>query len=621
MNQRVLLLVAGVGLLLLCSVPAGAVPVTAQEKNTTDVREISYGETVNGTFDEGDPSEFEYGGHYEPVTLEGKQGDVLTIELTSDRVPQFVVLGPDGNELRHGDTAGDGRVRLTDFVLLADGEYTIIASNPPASAPVEYTLSVQRNKTLDRVTDLRSVDSGTDILSRIDDGDPRSAQYDGHHEKITFEGTSGELATVTMTARGSPRLRLLGPDGNLLAREHGQGLVDYSELDHIRLPDNGTYTIIARTDRTATPTAYRFSLSLSDLRSRERQDIDSIKFGEQKTSTVDRTDPLTDQYRGYHEAVRFPGQAGDTVAIEAESFNLLQTILILEGPDGEELARGTGYGESDIPLSTLRKNGTHTIYVTGERAGGVFEYDLSLSWLGPVDREQRDLRNISYGEIARGTIDEGDPNSPRYRGLHEPVRFQGYTGERVTIEMGARQAPFLYLVGPDGTVITDSFESGQHSPTLSEVSLPADGEYVILATTNTQQTAIEYELAISARNVDTERRSVTNETIPLGGYHTQPDRTVAAATDEDSGESDGGSGDTDSADETENTDDGTAEKSTPRDDDTTDGPTEDGEGSDDGTADGSRDTDSADESGPGFGIVAGLVAVLTLTVTHGRRYG
>jgi hypothetical protein len=510
-------------LFIVCSAPAAA--VDAQVETQTHGGNVSYGETITGTVEESAPTLSVYGGRAAQLRFDGSRGDVLSVEVQTPTEPVLAVLGPDGTELARRSPTGANTTRIVSQSLLADGQYTLVVSDR-RDENFSYTLSLDRERRLRSISDTRSVTIGDRLLGTIDEDDPSAGVYDGHYEQISFEGSAGERLSVQMLSTGNSSLRLRGVAGQTIASQDESGTTTMAALTDVRLPADGTYTVVAHTDDSQTPLPYVLSLVDMDGRTQQDGDLESITFGETATSRVDRTDPFSAVYRGYHEAVTFPGRAGDVVDIDLDSTTNLDTTLRLEGPDGERLASNTDSKTASIPLTVLPDDGEYTIYVVGEQPANSFDYTLSLEWLGEVDRDGTDVREIAYGEIVRGIIDRDDPISRRYGTPHEPVSFDGYAGEVVTVRVDSAQSPSLALVGPEGQLLADG-RGSQPTSVIADVELPADGEYTVVVTDSRRRT-VEYTLSIGATELRTARRN-TSQTIPIGGAHGQPDRSRSEA--------------------------------------------------------------------------------------------
>ncbi|MFD1644417.1 alpha/beta hydrolase [Haloarchaeobius litoreus] len=217
----------------------------------SDLRSISYGQTLSGEIDDGDPTG--YRGDYEPVTFEGDAGDVVTITMTSDDDPYLQLLDPSGDLVAENDDdwdLGDFDSRIEDQELAESGEYTIVATSYSDDATFEYELTLER---VERGgsggggggSGLRSIAYGQTRTGRIDDGDPTG--YRGHYEPVTFEGSAGDVVTITMTSDDDPYLILVDPNGEQVAyNDDDWDLGDYdSRIERYELETSGEYTIVA----------------------------------------------------------------------------------------------------------------------------------------------------------------------------------------------------------------------------------------------------------------------------------------------------------------------------------------------------------------------------------------
>ncbi len=155
-----------------------------------------------------------------------------------------------------------------------------------------------------------------------------------------------------------------------------------------------------------------------------------------------------------------------------------RTVMV--GPD-EQVA--VGVGDDDIVVGRS--------VTTGGGGGGE---DVSGNG---GDGSQEDLRSIAYGESWTGVIDRDDPRE--YRGLHEPVTFQGSAGDVVTIDMkSGRGDTFLQLVDPAGEVVTQDDDGGQNvNSRITEYQLQSSGEYTIIASSFGGGSTFQYVLTLT----------------------------------------------------------------------------------------------------------------------------
>lgn len=173
------------------------------------------------------------------VTFDDETGDL-----------DLVVYGPDGVREAASTTTTDNESVVT-AVETAGTHYLEVVGFEGASAPYALSVTPPGNAT-------NGTDPGTANLTeaRLEDGetyrgrltadDQQSAKNRGYHDRITFEGTRGDLVTLTMaTGTGDPYLILRGPNGSVLAQnDDGSDGLD-ARLDRVELPATGRYTVVA----------------------------------------------------------------------------------------------------------------------------------------------------------------------------------------------------------------------------------------------------------------------------------------------------------------------------------------------------------------------------------------
>lgn len=115
---------------------------TGGSVEAVDLREISYGESRNGSIDSSDPSSATYRGNYEPVSFEGSAGDNVTIDMTSDDDTYLILLGPDGTVVAENDDY-EGLDSRIETGLPSDGTYTIVATSYDDDETFPYELTLE----------------------------------------------------------------------------------------------------------------------------------------------------------------------------------------------------------------------------------------------------------------------------------------------------------------------------------------------------------------------------------------------------------------------------------------------------------------------------------------------
>ena len=80
--------------------------------------------------------------YYNRHTFEGKAGEQITIELTSDQFdPYLILIDPDGNRIAKDDDSGEGKNARITVTLPTTGTYVILANSYNKRETGNYTLS------------------------------------------------------------------------------------------------------------------------------------------------------------------------------------------------------------------------------------------------------------------------------------------------------------------------------------------------------------------------------------------------------------------------------------------------------------------------------------------------
>ena len=126
------------------SVGAYAIVVRPLEPTTEGVvGPIARGADVTGTMAGGEPT-VSGGRPYRAYLLDGRAGDSVTIDLTSEAFDTFLIVqDASGRSLAENDDFGDGLNSHLVFAVPASGRYRIVATAFTADATGAYRLRVR----------------------------------------------------------------------------------------------------------------------------------------------------------------------------------------------------------------------------------------------------------------------------------------------------------------------------------------------------------------------------------------------------------------------------------------------------------------------------------------------
>ena len=299
----------------------------------------------------------------------------------------------------------------------------------------------------------------------------------------TISANSGETLIARMgelvpNSSLTPELRLYGPDGQLLSQYFSSPAA--AEVA-TRATNSGTFTLVAG-DHTSSFTGsgtYRLKL----VKTSGPIVTDPSDEGGVLTNALTQTGNIV---IGDLDIWNFTAEEGQHIILrmgELVANSSLTPFLRLYGPDGAFLAQFLSSpvaAEVEISATT---SGTFSVvasdFTAAYTGSGTYQIKLiktgSPLTLGPND---------SGGAMTNGTTQAGNVSI----GGMEAWTFSATSGESLVVRMGkllsgASLTPFLRLLGPDGSVLSQFFAS----PAAAEVATQAtnSGVFTVVATDRT----------------------------------------------------------------------------------------------------------------------------------------
>jgi hypothetical protein len=417
---------------------------------------VSLGDTVTGqVFTAGQADSWTFdgtAGEQVAITLDGVDGWDTLLEL----------IAPDGSR---EDVDDDGGYDLNSWLtrrLSQSGTYTVIA-RPLSSEGCtgDYVVMgwMGPPERSDPNRAAAALGSAGQFSYRA------SLREFGERQAWTFTGEEGNEVILFLPrnvgSRLDPFIELQAPDGQLLARDDDSGGGLNSFLQGV-LPTGGTYTLAVSSAREDCGGEYRLSVERDwGAQSRLRGDM-----------------PLGDAVSGSlnldtrRDVWSFPATAGQRMTFTLNTNG--PTRLQIAAPDGSweqaRSSRGRPLGLSFEPA----ESGTYQAVVFLDSSRPI-DYDVTLErGFGRLINEKGPA---SLTEPMRGEIVFADG-----RDLYT---FQGRQGQQVRIALdrpGRSQLdPYLELRDPTGRTIAEDDDSGGELNSLIQITLPATGEYTIVA--------------------------------------------------------------------------------------------------------------------------------------------
>lgn len=330
-----------------------------------------------------------------------------------------------------------------------------------------------------RAQSLPTLAPGQTVQGRLESGDPALTDR-GRFRVYQVRAQAGLRYVVRMDAEEfDAYLTLARPVG---------GITDYMRYDddggegtnarlRFSVPTTGTYFVVAQSLGSDGTGAFTLSMDTVQVRPAAVRDV---TLGQTVRGTLTESDAEYDDEDGFYQLFRFRGTAGQRVRVrmEAEDFPPVMEVGMMDGAAFIPLEDdGSGWGA--FTMATLPSTGTFFV-----RAGGYGTGDYSLTVEERVVQPIR-AQPIARGRDAAGTLGSGDAELDDGRWV-DAYSFAGRAGETVTVTLRSEDFDAYLFLGrmENGAFqqLESNDDSGEGLDSRVTFTVPADGEYVIQAT-------------------------------------------------------------------------------------------------------------------------------------------
>lgn len=454
-------------------------------------------------------------------TFNGSAGQSVSIAVnrTSGFAfdPTATLLGPSGVQIAYNDDYGAGFNSRIDTVLPSSGTFTVIVAGYGRSGG-DFTIAITGSAPVtptSTATPLAGViatpGSGSVGGTLVVGGSGTGTLPNFGQAPWTFNGAAGQVITITAIGSFDITATLLSPSGSQLAFNDDDGSSRNSRID-FTLPVSGTYTVVVGSwNGVGGP--YTVNVLGAAVPTASATPTTPPNTGPSGGSTVIGGTVAGALPVGGQALWTFSGQAGQFVNI-ALSGNF-DTFVTLLGPGGAALITdddSLGGGGSLINAFPLPATGTYTVVVTSFQNTSGGTYNLTISGSAPVGPTPTATVSAPLPATATDIPPTATPFVPtpepptappspvsQYFGTSFGTTTGGYlnpyedhywsffgtTGQFVNIEVGSDFVAQVVLLGTSGEFLT----SGGGNASITQFTLPADGNYTVLikATSYDQQ--------------------------------------------------------------------------------------------------------------------------------------
>lgn len=325
----------------------------------------------------------------------------------------------------------------------------------------------------------------------------------GRFRAYRFDATEGQRLLVTAASDDFDTYlvvgRQVGPVLDELKTDDDGGDETDSRL-RFTAPRTGPYILLVQSYSEEGTGGY--TVSLQPAPAPTTGGSRSISFGATEQGELADTDNEDDETGKYYDEYVFRGRAGQRVevAMESDEFDTYLSLGRLDGCDFEELATDDDGGEdTDSRLRhTLSEDGEYVVRAMSfnDNTGA---YTLALRERTIVERVSQE---ITAGQTMESELDEDDPTLDTDNSYYETWTYRGHANEQLRISMESDDFDTYLAIG---RMVNGEFEEiatmddgGEGTNSLLEVTLPADGEYIIRANSYTADETGAYTLRVES---------------------------------------------------------------------------------------------------------------------------
>lgn len=224
-----------------------------------------------------------------------------------------------------------------------------------------------------------------------------------------------------------------------------------------------------------------------------------LRIGRTVSGTLSSSDSRDARGR-YVDTYTLQGEAGQTLRINLNS--RFDNYLTIHGPNGFTMADDDSGGNYNAALLlALPETGAYRIEATSLSADTRGAYRLTATRVDPriMAATAPAIASLSLGQEISGAIAD---NSPRVdmRTYGVPYTFQGAAGQEVEFRMhSTAYGPRVSIVGPGGYRANNGYDFLRGQPSQYArltATLPADGEYRVIATSRLMDKTGAYTLNV-----------------------------------------------------------------------------------------------------------------------------
>lgn len=341
---------------------------------------------------------------------------------------------------------------------------------------------------------------GGEAAGSLQDGDQQldSGEY---VDVWTFEGRAGQQVTISMSSTEiDSYLMLRGPAGLSEWNDDRASGEPHARLT-VRLPADGQYRISATSYEPGERGQYLISVIEGAGPGSGQEGGGEIRLGQTGAGRLALGDDRLEAGE-FTDRWTFRGTPGQSYVVRLNS-GAFDPYLLVRGTGVEEDnddEPGRGSVNSRIEF-VMPEDGEVRIYATSYQADETGDYALLLSEAGAEEAPAAVVASaatLEIGQTESGSL-SGDAPTLRSGEYMRAYALHGRAGERIELRLRSSGFdPYVFITGPgDFSAANDDDETGgDGTNSRLVVTLPADGEYQVVATSYEPGETGDFVLAV-----------------------------------------------------------------------------------------------------------------------------
>ena len=329
---------------------------------------------------------------------------------------------------------------------------------------------------------------GQTVNGTLVQSDPKPAER-GRFKAYRFQAAAGRPYLITLRSDDfDAYLRVVRNVGGItdMVKENDDSGGGTDSRVRFQTATAGTYLLVAQAlgeDETGS-----FTLQVTEAPRPTTTAPRAIGVGQPLTGRLAETDAVLEEDDSYYDTYTLQGRAGQRLQIEMRSDSFDTYLNLGRMQSGEFVSKSTdddgmGDGTHSRMRVTLDDAGEYVLRANSVGAGGVGPYTLVVTERAP-QRPATPVA-ITLGSEAGGSLDDTDPELDD-GSVYDYWSYRGRAGEGITVTMRSDEFDTVVAVGRMVNGVFEEIGNNDDGPdgtnSQLQVTLPADGEYMIRAT-------------------------------------------------------------------------------------------------------------------------------------------